>query len=173
MRVSSSYALEQGEVWLIVTAALSPEHRIARHLDSSRPGVHDVAISVPDAGAAFELAIERGADVAYKPALVESDRGSWTAAGIEAYGDTIHSLIDDVGSSGPPGFRVRDDSFAKPIGLNHIDHVVANVYLGEMDEWVEYYERVFGFVLLRHFDDEAISTEYSALMSKVVWTARV
>ena len=170
VRETASYALSQGEVRFIVTGAIFPEHPVARHFLEHGPGVHDVAVSVPDAQGAFETALERGAEAAYKPTTTESDRGSWTSAGIKAYGDTVHSLVEDSDAVWPPPeFRVRRDSIARSIGLGHVDHVVANVALGQMDEWVEYYERVFGFVLLKHFDDEAISTEYSALMSKVVW----
>lgn len=165
-----SYALEQGDVRLILSGALGPDHEIADHLKLHGPGVRDVAIHVPDAEHGFELAMERGATPAYEPVVVDGDRGKWKAAGIAAYGDTLHSLIENPDAAWPPpDFRLRKDSIAVPIGLESIDHVVANVQLGAMDEWVEFYERVFGFVLLRHFDDEAISTEYSALMSKVVW----
>ncbi len=170
VRDTASYAVEQGDVRLIFTGALAPEHAISDHLKLHGPGVRDVAIHVPDSERAFELALERGAKPAYEPFVVEGDRGKWKASGIGAYGDTIHTLVENPDTAWPPpDFRVRGDSIAVPIGLQHIDHVVANVELGEMDRWVEFYEQVFGFVLLRHFDDEAISTEYSALMSKVVW----
>ena len=167
---TASYALEQNNVRIIVTGALTPDHELTRHFALHGPGVHDVAISVPDATHALELATARNATMAAEPSKIESDRGGWKHSAIKAYGDTIHSLVENPdGVWPPPDFRLRADSIAVPIGLQAIDHVVANVALGEMDDWVEYYERVFGFVLLRHFDDEAISTEYSALMSKVVW----
>ena len=167
---TASYALQQGDVRIILTAALTPDHEITRHMALHGPGVRDVAISVPDATHALELALERGATQVAEPSKIESDRGGWKHSAIKAYGDTIHSLVENPDLVWPPpNFRLRNDSIAVPIGLESIDHVVANVELGKMDEWVEYYERVFGFVLLRHFDDEAISTEYSALMSKVVW----
>ena len=170
VRETASYALEQGDVRMIVTGAMAPEHPVTQHVALHGPGVHDVGIHVPDADQAFELAMERGAEAASKPVVLESDRGSWKAAGIVAYGDTIHSLVENPDMVWPPpDFRPRKDGIARPIGLEAIDHVVANVNLGDMDEWVAYYEKIFGFVLLRHFDDEAISTEYSALMSKVVW----
>jgi 4-hydroxyphenylpyruvate dioxygenase len=169
-RDTASYALEQGKVRMIVTGAMAPEHPISQHLLLHGPGVHDVGIEVPDATAAYEIALDRGAEAVHKPALIEGERGSWTTATIKAYGDTVHSLVEDQDMVWPPpDFAARKDAIAVPIGLKHIDHVVANVEFGAMDEWVEFYERVFGFVLLRHFDDEAISTEYSALMSKVVW----
>ena len=170
VRDSASYALEQGDVRLIVAGAMDPDHPLSDHLLRHGPGVRDVAIEVPDSERAFELAVGRGATAHHEPTVVEGDLGKWKFAGIRAYGDTIHSLVENPdGLWPPPDFRVRTDTIAEPIGFNRIDHVVANVELGAMDEWVEFYERVFGFVLLRHFDDEAIATEYSALMSKVVW----
>lgn len=169
-RDTVSYALEQGDVRLIVTGALHPDHEISDHVRRHGPGVRDVAIHVPDAAKAMELATSRGATEIAPLTTVQGDHGSWSVGSIAAYGDTLHSLVEDEALVWPPpDFEVRDDTTAVPIGLQRIDHVVANVQLGAMDEWVQFYEDVFGFVLLRHFDDEAISTEYSALMSKVVW----
>lgn len=165
VRDTSSYLLESGNIRFIVTGAQRPEHPVADHVGRHGPGVHDVAILVPDAEEAFEVAIERGAEAAYKPTVTESDRGRQVAAGIRAYGDTIHSLVERDGPF--PDFAPRPDEVAIPVGLHTIDHVVANVE--DMNRWVEWYERVFGFTMLRHFDDEAISTEYTALMSKVMW----
>jgi 4-hydroxyphenylpyruvate dioxygenase len=165
-RETSSYLLESGKIRFIVSGAQSPEHPIADHVHDHGPGVHDVAFSVPSAEEAFELALERGADVAYKPTVVETERGAMIAAGIKAYGDTIHSLVE---GDGFPDFEPREDSIADSVGLRAIDHVVANVELGKMNEWVDWYEQIFGFTMLKHFDDEAISTEYTALMSKVMW----
>ena len=169
VRDVASYALQQNDVRLIISAGLAPEHVVSQHVLLHGPGVHDVAIAVPDADRAYQLATARGAVGFAEPRLVEGDRGKVKQSAIRAYGDTIHSLVEDPSLVWPPpDFRQRNDSIARPIGLKHIDHIVANVELGQMDQWVEYYERVFGFVLLRHFDDEAISTEFSALMSKVV-----
>ncbi len=169
-RDTASYALEQGDVRFILTGAMTPEHVVSQHVLTHGPGVHDVAIHVPDAESAYEKATARGANGTLEPMVIEGEHGKWKKSTIAAYGDTVHSLIENPDTSWPPpDFRIRRDSIARPIGLDRIDHVVANVELGAMDEWVQYYEDVFGFVLLRHFDDEAISTEYSALMSKVVW----
>jgi 4-hydroxyphenylpyruvate dioxygenase len=167
VRETSSYLLESGNIRFIVTGAQSPEHPVADHVHLHGPGIHDVALAVPDARAAFELAMERGADVAYKPAVVETDRGRSCSAGIKAYGETIHSLVESDGSF--PDFEPREDDIAVDVGIHTIDHVVANVELGKMNYWVEWYEKMFDFTLLRHFDDEDISTEYTALMSKVMW----
>ncbi len=164
---TASYLLESGDIRFVITGALGPDHPVADHVRLHGPGVHDVAFAVPDAEAAFELAVERGAEAASKPAVIEDDRGLMVAAGIRAYGDTVHSLVQLDGAM--PGFEPREDTIAEPTGLHTIDHVVANVELGKMNEWVEFYERVFGFTMLKHFDDDAISTEYSALMSKVMW----
>src|SRR3990172_6673378 len=166
-RETASYLLEQGEIRFIVTGAMGPDHPVSDHVLRHGPGVHDVAILVPDAEAAFEIALERGADPAAKPYVVEDDRGRAVFSAIQIYGDTIHSFVERDGDF--PGFEPREDAIAETIGLEFIDHVVANVELGKMDHWVEFYERVFGFTLLKHFDDDAISTKYTALMSKVMW----
>jgi len=164
-----TYALEQGSVRFLITGALHPDHEINQHVLAHGPGVHDVALLVPDTSAAFDLALARGALAAAKPETIAGDRGTMTTAAIHTYGETVHSLVQSGAAWPPPDFEVWEDTVADPVGLTLIDHVVANVDPGEMDQWVQFYEDVFGFVLLRHFDDEAISTEYSALMSKVVW----
>jgi 4-hydroxyphenylpyruvate dioxygenase len=165
-RDTASYLLAQGDIRFMVTGAMGPDHPLSHHLMAHGPGVRDVAIEVPHAEAAFEVAMERGAEAAVKPHVVEDDRGRMVVSAIHAYGDTIHSFVQREGDF--PGFEPRSGE-GDPIGLQFIDHVVANVELGKMDHWVEFYERVFGFTLLKHFDDDAISTKYTALMSKVMW----
>jgi 4-hydroxyphenylpyruvate dioxygenase len=166
-RETASYMLRQGDINFIVTGAMGPEHPVSEHVLQHGPGVKDVAIAVPDAEAAFELAIERNAEAATKPHVLEDEHGRAVISAVKAYGDTVHSFIELEGEM--PGFERRDDSVAVSTGLEFIDHVVANVELGKMNYWVEWYERVFGFTLLKHFDDDAISTKYTALMSKVMW----
>jgi 4-hydroxyphenylpyruvate dioxygenase len=166
-RETASYMLQQGDIRFIVTGAMGPEHPVSDHVLRHGPGVRDVAIRVPDAEAAFEMAIERGAEAAAKPYVVEDDHGKAVISAIQAYGDTLHSFMQLEGEM--PGFERREDPIARSSGLEFIDHVVANVELGKMNYWVEWYERVFGFTLLKHFDDDAISTKYTALMSKVMW----
>jgi 4-hydroxyphenylpyruvate dioxygenase len=166
-REIASYLLQQGDIRFIVTGAMGPDHPVSRRVLEHGPGVHDVAIEVPDSEAAFELAMERGAEAATKPHVVEDDRGRAVFSAIRAYGDTVHSFVEIEGDF--PGFEPRQGVSADPIGIEFIDHVVANVELGRMDYWVEFYERIFGFTLLKHFDDDAISTKYTALMSKVMW----
>ncbi|MGH8926726.1 MAG: 4-hydroxyphenylpyruvate dioxygenase [Acidimicrobiia bacterium] len=166
---SASWALSQNDVRFVISGAMTPDHPISRHVLEHGPGVHDVALTVPDASEAFDLAVGRGAEAAYKTEVLEVDDRRWVSAGIRTYGETIHSLVEAGSSWPPPDFSPFDDRVARPIGLARIDHVVGNVGLGDMDRWVSFYEDVFGFVLLRHFNDAQISTEYSALMSKVVW----
>ena len=164
---TASYLLAQGGIRFIVTGAMAPDHPVAQHALLHGPGVHDVALAVPDSEAAFELALERGADPAEKPHVIEDADGRAVISSIHAYGDTVHSFVELTGQL--PGFNAQPDPRARPVGLEFIDHVVANVERGKMDEWVEWYEQIFDFTMLRHFDDDAISTEYTALMSKVMW----
>jgi 4-hydroxyphenylpyruvate dioxygenase len=164
-----SHVLEQGRIRLVVTGTLSGDDEIGEHHKRHGDGVHKVALSVPDAAAAYWHAVEHGARGVTTPHWVEDEHGRVQLSSVGTYGDTLHLFVERDGYHGPflPGFEARG---AKPLeGLfAGIDHVVGNVELGHMEEWVGYYERVFGMTELIHFSDEAISTEYSALMSKVV-----
>jgi 4-hydroxyphenylpyruvate dioxygenase len=178
-----SYAVRQGEVTLVFTGALHADSPIADHVRRHGDGVHDVALRVPDAEEAFRVAVERGAKVVADPEVLEDENGKIVRAAIATYGETIHSLVQRDNYSGTffPGFEyvpgagdtkeMAPPHSAEPkgFGVRYVDHVVGNVELGKMDEWVAFYEKVMGFVELKHFSDEDISTEYSALMSKVVW----
>ena len=167
-----SYAVRQGEVTLVFTGALHPDSPIADHVHRHGDGAHDVALRVPDAEEAFRVAVERGATVISEPEVFEDENGKVVRAAIGTYGETIHSLVQRDNYSGTffPGFKdLPAGGDTKGFGVKYIDHVVGNVELGKMDEWVSFYEKVMGFVELKHFSDEDISTEYSALMSKVVW----
>ena len=178
-----SYVVRQGEVNFVLTGALQADHPISEHVRRHGDGVHDVALRVPDAEEAFRVAVERGATVVSEPEVFEDENGKVVRAAIGTYGETIHSLIQRDNYSGTffPGFQdIPDAGDSRPIGsaigqdvkgfgVSYIDHVVGNVELGKMEEWVSFYEKVMGFVELKHFSDEDISTEYSALMSKVVW----
>jgi 4-hydroxyphenylpyruvate dioxygenase len=162
----SSYLLATDQIRFIVSGAQDGDHPIADHVKLHGPGVKDVGFLVPDAAAAFAMAVERGAVPHAEPEVITNDSGRMVIGSIHAYGDTIHSLIELEGDD--PRFEARTDTIARTTGLHAIDHVVANVELGKMNEWVRFYERIFSFTMLRHFDDEAISTEYTALMSKVM-----
>ncbi len=172
VRDRASYVLEQGELRFIVTAGLGPESPIVAHQALHGDGVKDVAFSVPDAEVAFAVAIDRGAHPHQEPTVLEDEHGKIVVAAITAYGETIHSFVDRSNYSGPyrPGYRTTKHWPAGDgAGLRYVDHVVCNVELGTMDAWARYYAQIMGFTQLHHFDDEAISTEYTALMSKVLW----
>jgi 4-hydroxyphenylpyruvate dioxygenase len=166
-----SYCVQQGDIRFVFTGALQPESPIAEHVRVHGDGVHDVALRVPDAEEAFRVAVDRGATAVSEPEVFEDERGKIVKAAIATYGETIHSLVSRQDYSGVffPGFRPVEGGVAQSFGLEYIDHVVGNVELGKMNEWVSFYERIMGFTELKHFTDEAISTEYSALMSKVMW----
>ncbi|MCL1593354.1 MAG: 4-hydroxyphenylpyruvate dioxygenase [Actinomycetia bacterium] len=162
----SSYLLVSDQIQFIVTGAQDGDHEIAEHVKLHGPGVKDVGFLVPDAKAAFAMAVDNGALPERSPEVIENADGRMVIGAIHAYGDTVHSLIEIEGAD--PRFEIRTDTVARSAGLHAIDHVVANVELGKMNYWVEFYERIFAFTMLKHFDDDAISTEYTALMSKVM-----
>jgi 4-hydroxyphenylpyruvate dioxygenase len=173
MRDRASYVLEQGEIRFVVTSALRPDHEIARHAHAHGDGVKDVAFDVEDATEAYRQALQRGARGVDEPRWVEDEHGRVELSSIATYGETLHSFVNRQEYAGPylPGYRAiesGDGQVSLGVGLQLVDHVVGNVELGRMQHWVEFYERCLGFTELIHFSDEAISTEYSALMSKVM-----
>ena len=173
VRDRSSYVLEQGNVRFVLTSALGPEGEIAEHVKLHGDGVKDIALRVDDAERAYREATTRGARGVLAPTTRKDDDGVVKLASIATYGETIHTFVERHDYKGVflPGYRAVESDVprrARPAGLAAIDHVVGNVELGKMNEWVGFYERVMGFTQLIHFDDRAISTEYSALMSKVM-----
>jgi 4-hydroxyphenylpyruvate dioxygenase len=168
-----SYLLQQGRVRFMVSGALSPDSAIAAHVREHGDGVRDICFLVDDVDAAHASALARGARTERAPAVDSDDHGTIAHAAIRAYGDTVHTFLDRSGYSGPFAPQFEPSDLVSPsgphVGITRLDHVVANVELGHLDEWVEYYERVLGFDQLTHFSEDQISTEYSALMSTVVW----
>ena len=168
-----SYLLHQGTVRFMVSGALSPESPIAAHVREHGDGIRDVCFLVDDVDASYQAALARGASPEREPATDKDRNGDIHHAAIRAYGETVHTFLDRTGYSGlfAPQFEPID--LVRPVGpdvgITRIDHVVANVERGHLDEWVSYYEEVLGFEQLTHFSDDQISTEYSALMSTVVW----
>ncbi|HEY1655710.1 MAG TPA: 4-hydroxyphenylpyruvate dioxygenase [Candidatus Tumulicola sp.] len=171
-----SYLLQQNDLRFVLTASLLPDDEIAEHVMLHGDGIKDVAILVEDASAAFEMAVKGGARPLLAPTVYEDAHGRVVRAQIATYGDTVHSFVQRDGYRGifMPGFVEARKSLAsarKP-GLLFVDHCVGNVGWGEMDEWGDFYGRVFGFSQLVSFDDKDISTEYTALRSKVMTDAR-
>lgn len=166
-----SHVLEQGRIRLVLTGTLTGSDEIAAHHHRHGDGVRSIALSVPDAAAAYEHAVAHGARGVRTPYEESDEHGRVVLASVQTYGETRHEFVQRADYAGAflPGFAAREARPTGPDGLLvGIDHVVGNVELGHMQEWVGYYERVFGMTELIHFSDVAISTEYSALMSKVV-----
>jgi 4-hydroxyphenylpyruvate dioxygenase len=168
-RESVSHLLEQGRIRLLLTGTLRSGTQIAREHARHGDGVKVIALSVPDVERAYAEATARGARGVVEPHELRDDDGVVRLADVATYGDTLHRFVDRSGYSGifMPGFAGKGLRAEDPM-LWGIDHIVGNVELGEMERWVRYYEDVFGMTEMIHFSDEAISTEYSALMSKVV-----
>lgn len=183
-RRTADYLLTQGNIRLLLTTPLTPGDPINDELRAYGDGVKDVALTVADATAAYEQVLRNGGESAYEPVTYSDDKGSVTMAGIKTYGRSVHSFVsregayalDKIKSGGEfaPGFRtyvnfaLNDYNTQHPCGLRFVDHCVGNVEEGKMNHWVEWYEKVMGFAMFKHFDDADISTEFSALMSKVM-----
>jgi 4-hydroxyphenylpyruvate dioxygenase len=172
LRDRACYVLESGSARFVVQGAVRADSPVAASVARHGDGVVDVALRVPDAERAWELATQRGARGVEEPHTLEDERGKVVVAAIATYGDTRHSLVQRSAYSGPylPGYVDRDPLVPPPPRrwFQGVDHVVGNVELGRMDEWVEFYHRVLGFTNMKEFVGDDIATEYSALMSKVV-----
>jgi 4-hydroxyphenylpyruvate dioxygenase len=171
VRNRASYVLEQGKVRFVLTTPLRPDGEVAEHVHRHGDGVHDVALWVDDAKQAWKETTKRGARSVREPFELRDEHGIVKLASIATYGDTIHTFVErnDYHGAFMPGYRaVQEDRLARPVGLLHIDHMVGNVGWNEMNRWVDFYGDIMGFSLYQHFDDKDISTEYSALMSKVM-----
>ena len=171
----ASYVLVQNNLRFVITGAMGPDSDITRHVAAHGDGVRDVAITVSDCKAAYEKALAGGARGVSAPQETSDEHGRIVRATIAAYGDTVHTFVQRDGYKGVfmPGYvpqSKRIESSQKP-ELQFIDHCVGNVGWGEMDKWGDFYANVFGFSQLISFDDKDISTEYTALKSKVMTDA--
>jgi len=166
-----SYVLVQNKVRLVLTTPLHPTGAIAEHVNKHGDGVKAVALMVNDATDAFEQTVKRGAKPYMEPTTREDADGKIVMSGIHIYGDTVHLFIErkDYKGTFMPGFKVWESHYnPSDVGLQYIDHCVGNVGWNQMNTWVSFYEDVMGFKNILTFDDKQISTEYSALMSKVM-----
>ena len=175
MPAKASYVLEQGDIRLVVSGALHADSPIADHVRKHGDGVHDLAWLVDDARVAYESAIARGARPVRAPWTERDGDGELELAQVGAYGDTVHTFVNRAryrGATLEPGYsagNVPNPTVGPPVGLDAIDHVVGNVERGRLGDWVAFYSDVLGFSELLHFDANQIRTEYSALVSTVVW----
>lgn len=165
----ASYVMSQGRIRLVVSTPLFSKDPMAEHLHIHGDGVLDIAFLVDDVDACFNEAVARGATVAIPPYDRADDHGKIRRAKIRAFGDTLHSFISIADYRGPflPGYKTRRKP-AADVGLKVIDHIVGNVESGHMNDWGTFYDRVLGFHQFMTFDDKDISTEFSALRSKVM-----
>jgi len=166
-----SYVLEQDKIRLVLTSPMLEGGPINEHIDKHGDGVKNVALWVDDATKSFEETTRRGAEVAFEPYTIEDENGTVTLSAIKTYGETQHIFVERKNYKGEfmPGFRKWESHYnPEPTGLKYIDHMVGNVGWGEMNKWTEFYAKVMGFAQLVSFDDKDISTDYTALMSKVM-----
>ncbi|MFM9146489.1 MAG: 4-hydroxyphenylpyruvate dioxygenase [Phycisphaerales bacterium] len=183
-RESAQYLLTQGNIRFVLETPLTKDHPAADEIRRFGDGIKDIAFNVFDAEAAWKQAVRNGGTSAYEPVTRSDASGSVTMAGIRTYGRAVHTFVSRTGAYAlpdikqgatfMPGYRAFGElalnahNRAHPCGLKFVDHAVGNVEEGRMNQWVSWYENVLGFSMFKHFDDKDISTEYSALMSKVM-----
>lgn len=168
-RDRASYVLRQGKVQLVVTAGLHPGSDVCKHAYEHGDGVKNIGFRVKDATRAYETAVSRGALSVAEPFTLEDENGKLTQAQVRTYGDTIHTFVERAAYKGAflPGYKAVERK-SEGTGLLIVDHVVGNVEREKMEYWVDFYKRVFGFYVYQYFDANDISTQYSALVSKVM-----
>ena len=182
-RDSAHYLLMQGNIRFILTTGLTSDHPASRHVMNYGDGVKDVAFTVFDAEAAHNRAVSNGGASAQEPRTISDDRGSVTTASVKTFGEVVHSFVSRTGDYALPNVKqggifapkfkkvdyiLNEHNQKHPCGLKFVDHLVGNVEMGSMNKWVAWYESVLEFKMFKHFDDKDISTEFSALMSKVM-----
>ncbi|MBB6626816.1 4-hydroxyphenylpyruvate dioxygenase [Nocardioides sp. KIGAM211] len=174
-RDHKSFVLRSGSIKFVINGAVDPDSTLADHHRRHGDGVVDIALEVPDVDVCIAQARRAGARVVREPEDVTDEHGTVRIASIATYGETVHTLVDRSRYDGPylPGYVTKTSSWQKRDGqpkrlFQALDHIVGNVELGHMEEWVEFYNRVMGFVNMAEFIGDDIATDYSALMSKVV-----
>lgn len=171
VRDRASYVLQQGKIRLVLTTAMKSDHPVSEHVRKHGDGVKVLALWVDDAYKSFEETTKRGAKPYAEPTTITDEHGEVRMSGIYTYGETIHMFIERKNYNGifMPGYQPMTSAYTPtPTGLEYVDHCVGNVGWGRMNETVQWYEDVMGFANILTFDDKQITTEYSALMSKVM-----
>lgn len=170
-REYTSYVLKQDKIRLVLTTPLNSKSPINEHLVKHGDGVKVVALWVEDATKSWEETTARGAKSFMEPTIEKDEHGEVVRSGIHTYGDVVHVFVERKNYNGTflPGYEIWESDYnPEPVGFKFVDHMVGNVGWGEMNQWVQWYEDVMGFVNFLSFDDKQIHTEYSALMSKVM-----
>lgn len=170
-RDRESYVVVQDKIRLVLTSPLNSNTAIGKHIDKHGDGVKVTALWVDDATYAYEEAVKRGATSFMAPVTEEDAHGKVVRSGIHTYGEVVHIFVERKDYRGIflPGYEKWEPSFrAETVGLKYVDHMVGNVELGDMNKWVDFYANVMGFTQIMSFDDKDISTDYTALMSKVM-----
>lgn len=171
-RTAESFVLQQGKIRLVLTSPLQSGTSVGKHIELHGDGVKIIALTVADAARAYEHAVVKGARAYIAPQYRSDRHGGVVVSGVYTYGETVHLFVERKDYKGTflPGYEPWETKdFSTPeIGLKYIDHMVGNVGWGKMNQWVDYYKKIFGFKQIISFDDKDISTEYTALMSKVV-----
>jgi len=171
VRDYASYVIRQNKIRFVLTTSLQPESAISEHVKKHGDGVKVIALEVNDAASAFEETVKRGAKPFIEPRTEKDEFGEVIRSGIHTYGETVHVFVERKNYRGIflPGYKpYKSLRSTEPVGLNFVDHMVGNVGWNVMNLWVKFYEDVMGFKNILTFDDKDISTEYSALMSKVM-----
>ena len=171
MKDRVSYVLQQDKIRLVLTSPLQQDGEINKHINKHGDGVKVVALWVDDATKSWKETTSRGAESYFEPKTIEDNHGKVVLSGIHTYGETVHVFVERSDYKGVfmPGYREwKSDFETTEVGLKFIDHMVGNVGWNEMNKWCEFYAKVMGFAQLVSFDDKDISTEYTALMSKVM-----
>ncbi len=166
-----SYVLQQGKIRFVLTTPLRSSHEINQHLVKHGDGIKTLALWVDDVQYSFDQTTSRGAEVYFEPVTLKDNDGEVKMAGIKLYGETVHVFVERKNYKGKfmPGYEAWNPSYQpESVGLLYVDHCVGNVGWNRMNTWVDFYEKVMGFKNILSFDDNDISTEYSALMSKVM-----
>lgn len=168
-RDKCSYVLRQGTVNIVLTSGLNPDSPVCDHVHRHGDGVKTIALKTRDARKCHETAVARGARSVAEPAVHADDDGTVVSASVQTYGETTHTFIERQDYKGPfaPGYKSVSQS-SQGAGMTYIDHVVGNVEVDRMEHWVDFYKKVFGFYVYQYFDAKDISTQYSALVSKVM-----
>ena len=167
----ASYVVQQGKIRLVLTSSFDPESEISQHVRKHGDGVKVIALWVDDARSAYNETTKRGAVSLFEPTVFKDEQGEVVKSGIKTYGETVHIFVERKNYNGLflPGYTAWKSEYnPSDLGFKYVDHMVGNVELGKMNHWAEFYSKVMGFANLVTFDDKDISTEYTALMSKVM-----